>query len=216
MTHPTARRFPQLAPVATVLLLGLLAACNVVPPAEDDPTKYFILSDPPAAAVQAPAPAAGAVRIGLREIKLESYLKKREMVVRTGENEVEFRDFRRWAEPLDAAISRIVRLRLLEAPEVALVATEPFRGDQQVDYTVAIDVRRCEGALAAPGKFVASFAATVEISTAGDNPRVVSRKLFRAPDAPWDGRDFDRLASLLTADVSALGQDILAGLPARN
>jgi hypothetical protein len=214
MTHLTPRRFNPLVPVGTVLLLGLLAACNVVPPAEEDPTRYFVLSDPVSAAVQAPA--TGAVRIGLMEIKLEDYLKKREMVMRTGENEVEFRDFRRWAEPLDAAVMRIVRLRLLEAPEVAQVATAPFRADQQHDYDVAIDVRRCEGALAAPGKYVASFAATVEISTTGDNPHVVSRKLFAAPDAAWDGRDFDRLASLLSADISALAKDVLASLPAKS
>jgi uncharacterized lipoprotein YmbA len=214
MNHMTPRRFHPLVPVATALLLGLLAACNVVPPAEEDPTRYFVLSDPVAAAVQAPE--AGAVRIGLREIKLESYLKKREMVVRTGANEVEFRDFRRWAEPLDAAVTRIVRLTLLEAPEVAQVGTEPFRPDQQRDFDVAIDVRRCEGAMTGPGKYVASFVATVEISTAGANPHVVSRKRFTAPDAPWDGRDFDRLASLLSADISALAQDVVTGLPAKN
>jgi uncharacterized lipoprotein YmbA len=214
MTHQTPSCLRPLFPCAVALLLTLLAACNVVAPAGDDPTRYFVLSDPVSSAVQAPASVA--VRIGLGEIKLESYLKKREMVVRTGANEVEFRDFRRWAEPLDVAVSRIVRLRLLEAPEVGQVYTSPFPAEQQRDYDVAIDVRRCEGAAAAPGTYTASFSAMVEISTTADNPRVVSRKLFTAPDAAWDGRDFDRLASLLSADASALAQDILAGIPAKN
>ena len=195
-------------------LLALLAACNVVPPAQDDPTRYFVLSDPAGQAVQGPA--AGAVRIGLKSVRLGSYLRRKEMVVRTGDNEVEFRDFRRWAEPLDAAIGRIVRQRLLGAPEVAQVFAEPFPVDQERDFDVSIDVRRCEGSQDPSGKFSASFSATIEVSTTGASPRVVARKLFTAPAAAWDGRDFGQLASLLSADVAALGQEVVAEIPAKN
>ena len=194
--------------------LCLRAACTVVPPPQDDPTRYFVLSD--SSGQQVEAPAAGAVRIGLRSVRLESYLKRKEMVVRTGANEVEFRDYRRWAEPLDAAIARIVRMRLLESPEVAQVVTDPFPLDQERDYDVAIDVRRCEGSLDASGRFKASLSATIEISTSGANAHVVARRLFTAPAAAWDGRDFDRLASLLSSDISALGQDVLAAIPPKN
>jgi uncharacterized lipoprotein YmbA len=214
MTLNTSPRLRALAALAVAGLLGLLCACNVVPPATDDPTRYFILSDPASAVVRTPA--AGAVRIGLKEVKLESYLKKKEMVVRMGENEVEFRDFRRWAEPLEASVVRILRLQLLESPSVAQVYAEPFPPDQEHDYDVTIDVRRCEGSVTASGKYAASFSATIEVSTAGANPRVVSRKLFTAPQAAWDGQDFDRLASLLSADIAALGQEVLAALPPKD
>jgi uncharacterized protein len=214
MTQPILSRLRPLCPFAVVGLLGLLAACNVVPPPEDDPTRYFVLSDPVSTAVAATV--AGGARIGVREVKLESYLKKKEMVVRTGENEIEFRDFRRWAEPLDAAIVRVLRRRLLDAAGVAQVYTEPFPTDQDRDFDVTIDVRRCEGLLTSSGKYVASFAAMVEVSTAGSGAHVVSRKLFTAPDAAWDGKDFDRLANLLSADVSALGQEVLAVISAKN
>jgi uncharacterized lipoprotein YmbA len=214
MTKLNTPRSRPLVSCAVVGLLGLLAACNVVPPPSDDPTRYFILSDPAGAAVQAPA--AGAALIGLKEIHLESYLKRREIVVRTGDNEVQFRDFSRWAEPLESAITRVLRLRLLEAPEVAQVYTAPFPPDFEPDYEVSIDVRRCEGSAASSGRFVASFEATIEVATTGSAPHVVSRKLFSAPDAAWDGKDFDRLANLLSADVAALGQEVVADIPARN
>jgi uncharacterized lipoprotein YmbA len=214
MTQQILPRLRLLFPCAAVGLLGLLAACNVVPPAEEDPTRYFILSDPVSTAVASPS--AGGARIGLREVNLESYLKKKEMVVRTGENEIEFRDFRRWAEPLDAAIVRVLRRRLLEGSGVAQVYAEPFPADRARDFDVTIDVRRCEGLLGPNGKYVASFSAMVEISTSGDSPHVVSRTLFTAPDAAWDGKDFDRLANLLSADVSALGQEVLSGIAAKN
>jgi uncharacterized protein len=203
-------------PAVPGLLLGLLfalAACNVVQPAQDDPTRYFVLSDSGAPAGQA---AAGGLRIGLHAVKLEGYLKRREMVVRTGPNELEFRDFRRWAEPLDAGIARVVRSRLLASPDVAQVLAEPFPVDQDRDYDVSIEVHRCEGSVAPSGKSVATLAATIEISTVGASPRVVARRSFVAADAPWDGSDFDRLAGLLTADVAAMGQEILAAVPPKS
>jgi uncharacterized lipoprotein YmbA len=218
MNHPavkTARQNLVLAAAAASGLLGFLPGCNIVPPVQDDPTRYFVLSDSAALPAEA-SPAAGGVRIGLKSVRLEGYLKRREMVVRSGDNEVEFRDYRRWAEPLDAAIGRALRGTLLASPGVAQVQAEPFALDQDRDFDVSIEVRRFEGAASAPGKFTASFSAMVEVSTAGANPRVVSRKLFVAPDAAWDGRDYDRLAGLLTADVSALGREILSELPAKN
>jgi hypothetical protein len=162
------------------------------------------------------APAAqGGLRIGLRTVRVESYLKNRPMVVRTAANAVTFEDYRRWAEPVDAAIGRVLRTRLVVAPGVAQVYTEPFPFDQARDFDVSIDVIRFEGALAAPGKYVASEQAMIEISTPGANSRVVARKLFVAPEQAWDGKDFDQLAALLTGDVADLGQEILSSLPAK-
>jgi uncharacterized protein len=214
MTPKNHTRPRWLALCAAVAAFGLLAACNVVPPASDDPTRFFVLSDPSSSAPQAPAP--GAVRVGLRAIRLESYLRKKEMVVRTGANEVEFRDYKRWAEPLETAVGRVLRLRLLEEPGVAQVLADPFPVDQERDYDVSVDVRRCEGSVEASGKDSASFSATIEITTADPSPHVIARKLFTAPAAAWDGRDYGQLASLLSADISALGQEIASDLPPKS
>jgi uncharacterized lipoprotein YmbA len=209
---------PLLRPVARCAALGLLAiaGCNIVPPAQEDTTRYFVLSDaglPPVAPGQAPA--AGTLRIGLRTVRLEGYLKGRQMIVRNGANEVRFEDFRRWAEPLDTAITRIVRSRLVASPGVAQVYAEPFPFDQERDYDVSIEVSRFEGAVDANGKFVASLAATIEISTTGANSRVVSRRGFEAPVRGWDGADFDLLAELLNSGVAALSQEVASELPAK-
>ena len=110
----------------------------------------------------------------------------------------------------------MLRAQLLASPEVAQVYTEPFPSDSERDFDVSIEVRRFEGSASGDGRYAACLSAAVEISTAGSNPRVVAHKVFVAPDAPWDGRDYDRLARLLTAGVSALGRDVLADLPGRN
>jgi uncharacterized protein len=202
-----------LASLGAFLLLSALPGCNVVQPAQDDPTRYFVLSDPAAQAAPT-VPSSGAPRLGLKTVRLESYLKHREIVVRTGANELQFKDYRRWAEPLDAAVGRVLRTSLLASPNVAQVLTEPFPFDQQRDFEVSIDVRRCEGVLEGP-RYKAEFSAMVEISTGGQDGKLVARKLFVAPPADWDGTDYDRLASLLSDDVSALGLEIASEIPAK-
>jgi len=209
-TRPSAR---AAAAAAALILLGLASACSIGTPAQDDPTRYYVLADvtPPGASAAAPT----GVRLGIHTPALESYLKKRDIVVRSGANEVDFKDYRRWAEPLEGNIGRLLRAHLLAAPGVASASVEPFPIDQDRDYDIAIEIRHCEGATAADGRSFASFAATIEITSAGPAPQVVVRKVFVAPPAGWDGADYARLASLLSADVAALASEILADLPKR-
>lgn len=212
MSHPNSH-LPRLLALCAAIGILANAGCSIVPPAQEDSTRYFVLSGaelPALSAAQAPT---GALRIGIRNARLESYLNRKEMVVRTGANEVRFEDYRRWADPLDAAVTRIVRSRLLAAPSVAQVFAEPFPFDQARDYDVAIDVVRFEGTMTADGKYSASLAAVVEISTTGAGSHIVSRKLFEAPAEAWDGTDFDRLAALLRADVDLLAQEVASELP---
>lgn len=193
---------------SAVLGLGLLllAGCDIIPAPQADPTRYYVLSD------AGPAPSEAAVtsglRIGLRSVELAGYLKSPDLIVRRGPNELSLQDYARWAEPLDAGIGRLVRDQLRTDPSVARVYLQPFPLDADRDFDVSISVARCEG-----GAGAAHFAATVEISTAGDSPHLVARRTFAAPDAAWDGRDFGQLAGLLSADVQALGKDIIAALP---
>lgn len=215
MNLPNPSRPRSLLRGGLLCLLGAVAGCNVIPPAQEDATRYYILSDPAPPAAQA-APSGTGARIGLRAVRLAGYLKRRDIVVRKGPNEVDFRDFRLWAEPLDAAIARSVRSTLLSSPAVAQVWAEPFPVDQDRDFDVSIEVTRCEGAVTASGKHEASFSAAIEVSTTGANAHVVARRRFDAPDAPWDGTDFERLAALLSGDVAGLGRDVLAAVPAKD
>jgi hypothetical protein len=213
MNAPETRPLAPLLRLVAVSLVAATAACDIVPPAQEDATQYFVLSDPASAASPAEH---GPLRLGIKSVELEGYLKHREIIVRTGENEVAFRDYRRWAEPLDTRISRVVREVLASSPRVGEVAVAPFAFDQKRDYDVSIRVLRCEGARAASGRYDASFSASVEISTTGDDARVVARRTFSAPAQSWDGSNFDQLAGLLSRDAAALGRDILEGVPSKD
>jgi uncharacterized lipoprotein YmbA len=208
MNEPRTSPFGRLA---AAVLLGGLAACDVIPPPQEDATRYYVLSAGPA---QAASPAQGAARVGLKSVKLEGYLRRREMVVRTGANEVAFRDYRRWAEPLESAVARELTAGMLASPSVAQVYAEPFLSGQERDYDVSVEITRLEGD-AQSGRFAASLSAVVVISTAGDSPRVVAHRVFTAPAAAWDGSNYDQLAALLSRDVAELAKAIVADLPPR-
>jgi uncharacterized lipoprotein YmbA len=194
-----------LSPVLLGLGLLLLAGCDVIPPPQADPTRFYVLSDGPPAPAEA---ATSGLRIGLRSVELAGYLKSPDLIVRRGPNELSPQDYARWAEPLDAGIARLVRDQLRADPAVSRVYLQPFPLDADRDYDVGISVGRCEG-----GAGAAHFTAVVEISTAGATPHLVARRTFVAPDAAWDGHDFGQLAGLLSADVQALGKDIVSALP---
>jgi uncharacterized lipoprotein YmbA len=194
--------------------LGLLVAgCNIIPPPTADPTRYYVLSGP-ALTENAVPPAALALRLGLRTVELAPYLRKGTLVVRTGDNEVTFANDARWGVPLEQDITRALRTSLLAAPTVGRVFLPPFPFDGDRDFEVSVQVLRCEGVVAPGGKAATvKFAASIEIATAGVGPQLVARRLFIAPETPWDGKDFAQLAAQLSAAVNALGAEVAAALP---
>ena len=79
-----------------------MAGCNVVPPPQADPTRFYVLASP------APAVPGGVTklkRLNLRPVDVAAYLRSRPIVVRRGDNEVQFRDFARWGEPLEQGVA---------------------------------------------------------------------------------------------------------------
>jgi uncharacterized lipoprotein YmbA len=197
----------------TFLAFGLCALAACLPPPQPDPTRYFVLTGPAPAPTAGGAASADDLRIGLQSVELAKYLKSPDLIVRQGTNELVLQDYARWAEPLDAGIARLLRERLQAVDGVGQIYLQPFPLDANRDYDVAVTVLRCEGATTAGGDHVARFAATIEITTTGDHAHLVTRRTFVAPEAKWDGKDFARLAGLLSADVEALGQEVASALP---
>lgn len=212
--RPIASLLPSSVLWLLASVLGL-AGCTFIPEPKPDPTRYYVLTGPMAVANDAAEPSSPGLRLGLGAVELAPYLKGRSMVVRHGAHELTYNDFARWAEPLDAAISSLMRAQLLASPKVARVTTYPFSFDGERDYYVNIHVTHCEGAQPQPetDAFVARFAATVEIVAAGPEARRVAHRVFTAPAASWDGRDYGALAAALSDAVSALAQEVAAVLP---
>lgn len=208
--------------VSPTFLTGLLCAglaafsfggCKIIPEAAVDATRYFVLNGPVTTDLAVSHPT-GAQQIGLRPVELPGYLRNhKDMVVRTGANELRFQEFALWAEPLDVGVNRVLKERLLATDTIGGVTTYPFSIDIKRDYDVVVRILNCEGLVQRERGSVARFAAAYDIIATGAGGQVVVRRTFTAPDQAWDGENYAALARLLSEAVEKLSADIAANLP---
>lgn len=177
------RRISDLCLLTSVLCL---AGCNVLPEPQPDAVRHFTLSGPVATAPD------GAM---VRQVQLAGHLRGRQMAVRIAPNEVIYNEDVRWAEPLDDAITSVLRARI---------------GAIGAGSIVAVQVQRCE--LARHDGNSVQVAATYAI-TAKDGR--VKRGTFTATPRTWDGRDAGALVGQLRDAVGELGDAIVAALEAK-
>lgn len=212
MPRSSSRRLIGLVLAAAVLAL---AGCSLFPKPAPDPTRHYVLTSP--APVANGIVKKGTLKVGLRAIQIAPYLDGKSMIVRRGENEIDYRDYARWAEPLATGINRMLVARLHVADRVARVFPQPYPFDIARDVDVSISVLRCEGRVLPDGRAVASFSCAVEIvRPSGDKTgagEVLKRAVFEAPETEWRDGDYAALATVLSADVAKLADFIVAALP---
>jgi uncharacterized lipoprotein YmbA len=177
-------RVPVLCLLSSVV--WLLAGCNLLPQPQADTVRNFTLSQPVLA-----APVAGAVQV--RPVQVAGHLRGRPMAVRVTGNEVVYLEDVRWAEPLDEAITQLLRARL---------------GAVGGGATVAVTVSRCE-LVRSEGNAV-QLAATYTITR--PDPVATERGAFTATPRAWDGRDHGGVVALLHDAVVELGDAIAAAV----
>jgi uncharacterized lipoprotein YmbA len=178
------KNFSRAAALAVVLAL---AACNLPQP-QADTARHFTLGDPVAV-----TPVANATHV--RPVQLAGHLRERSMAVRVAEHEVIYLDDVRWAEPLDTAITQMLRLRLAAVAGGA---------------TVSVQVERCE-LVRYEGNTV-QLAATYSIQPAEGGQAAVREGAFTAGRRVWDGKDYGALVGLLHDAVGDLGDAIAAAV----
>lgn len=187
--------------------LALSAGCQILPEAQSDPTRFYVLS----AAAAAATPAAGAPVVRVRAVEVAEYLRGRPMIVRRGGNEIEFREFARWGEPLEAGVGRVIREELLARGAASVVLLPGGRRETATaTFELGLRVLAAEGGSDGSVQFRAGW----ELVTTADGT-VVARGDFRAGGQRWDGKNEAALAASLSEAVAALAGEIAAALPKR-
>ncbi|MCX6955804.1 MAG: ABC-type transport auxiliary lipoprotein family protein [Verrucomicrobia bacterium] len=186
----------------------LLGGCSLLPQAQVDPTRFYVLSfTPPAAPVAAPAEKPPVIH--LRPVELASYIKAKPIIVRRGNNEIEFREYARWGEPLEAGIGRVLREDLMARGAAAAVLGAGLRATEtDYDYALIVRVLACEGGAGG----TVNFRAIWIIASAGTTPKEVARGEVQPTDLHWDGKNEGVLAAELSRAVGLLAADIAGGL----
>jgi ABC-type uncharacterized transport system auxiliary subunit len=176
-------RLPLLGLLAAVS--GLLTSC-LLPKPQADPVRYFTLGG-----LAGTMPAASGAQV--RPVQLAGHLRNRALAVRIAEHEVIYLEAVNWAEPLDAALTRILRNRLSDAGR---------------SITVTVEVQRFELVRSAGNSVQLTATYTLQPAEAGK--AAAQRGVFTAPAHAWDGKDYGVLIGLMRHAANELG-DTLAG-----
>jgi hypothetical protein len=206
------------AGLALLAASALLAGCSFFPKPAPDPTRHYVLTALTPAAVDAAGQ--GKLKVGLRSVQIAPYLDGKAMIVRRGDNEIDYSDYARWAEPLATGINRMLVARLHVSGRVGRVFPQPYPFDVMRDVDVSVSVLRCEGRVRPDGRAVVSFTCAIEIVRVEEKPgaagggQVLFREVFEAPETPWKDGDYAALATGLSEKVAGLADRILSALPA--
>ncbi|MGD8817450.1 MAG: PqiC family protein [Acidobacteriota bacterium] len=120
-------------PLLPCLVLLALAGCGSSPMV----TYYALDAVPPPGAEQAQS------SLGVGPIRFPEYLKRPQIVTRTGVAGLKVDEFNRWGEPLDSAFMRTLTAELGTQLDRILVIEYPFGGGRvEVEYRLLAEVLR--------------------------------------------------------------------------
>src|SRR6185369_17362009 len=113
-----------------LIWLLLLVGCASTGPSE----RFYTLSSAPPSEATTPA----TITVFIAQVAVPEAVDRTPMVIRTGPNQVEIEDFHRWAEPLKAAIPRVLAADLRAELGNARVGIGRFAQGESVDYRVTV------------------------------------------------------------------------------
>lgn len=217
LSRMKTRRFSPLSRPAILACAALaLAGCSLLPTPKKDPTRFYVLTGPTATELNT-GYKKGHLKVGVRSVTVAPYLDGKTMIVRRGPNEIDYRDYARWAEPLATGINRMLVARLHLSDRVQRVFPQPFPFDTTRDVDLQVSVLRCEGLVKADGTATISFMCGIELVRAGEQAgagEVLLREVYEAPETPWQEGDYAELARRLSEEVARVADRVLTALPA--
>jgi uncharacterized lipoprotein YmbA len=116
--------------LSTLLCLALLGGCGSSPRSD-----YYMLT-----ADARGTPRDSGPSLGVGPVSIPEYLATRQIVMSRNAHKLQLAEFDRWAEPLDAGVSRVVAVNLAALMETTRVQTFPWRRDAIPEYGVRITV----------------------------------------------------------------------------
>lgn len=199
------RPFLLLAFLPAVAWTLAMTGCNVIPTAQPDTTRYYVLTTPIRETVEGET--GPRWRVALRPIEVPSFLRGKAMQVRQAGNEIHYAEEARWAEPLDAGLSRVLRESLESRWEVTRVVSS---AGEDHEFEIAVRLLRCEGDRE---KKVARFVAVIEIYPPGAGSERRARETYTMEVPGWDG-SYGQLALKLSEAADGLSARVVTLLRA--
>ncbi len=112
----------------------LLAACSPLTPVKDTSVNHLLDPVVPERRITGASPA-----IAISRPSLPSYLDRQQLVSRSGNGQLQMNSYHLWAEPLDAAISRITAINLGRLKNSLNI--QPVENFVTLDYQSLLEIR---------------------------------------------------------------------------
>jgi hypothetical protein len=148
--------------------------------------------------------------IGLRPVRIPSYIDRPQIMVRTGRNELAISESNLWAEPLDENIARVISRNLETLTCAEVVNILPAGRSGPADYTLRIQVAAFEGGPGGEAVLEAGWTLSK-----GESRRTITSQRSRFTK-PVPGDDYTYLVSAYSELVARLSGEIaraIADLP---
>ena len=121
--------------IVTGLCLVLITGCGVT-----KPSKYYLLTpveQSSSGTLRAPAKV-----LGIGPVAFPAYLDRPQIVLRSGDNQLDYAESHRWAEPLKAAFSHTLSENLSIMLPLERTVIYPWSRSTVLDYQVIVNVSR--------------------------------------------------------------------------
>jgi len=137
------------------LILFVLTGCGVTSP----PSHFYVLSPMAEMATeQKKITDSDSISISIGPVSLPKYLKKQQIVTRSGSNELQLAEFDRWAGKIEEDIGRVIAENLAYLLSTDRVLSYPAIEAVEADYTIAMDISRFDGNLEGNVELIARWA----------------------------------------------------------
>jgi len=183
-----------LAVLAAVGLLAAVAACSTTPP-----SRFFILSPVQESASSRNVPESMVLR--LAPVHLPEYLNRPHIITRLGPNRLHLAELDKWAEPLDANVTRVLASNLRSRLKAEVVASPSYPADQG-DVRVQVRVERFDWGPDTTATLIAKWTA----SWNGSRRTRVLRETTSVRNG--QGQGYEAAVSAMSRNLDDLASDI--------
>ena len=203
----------------TVIFLSLLSSlvllgssgCFSLGQGEVQPTLYYTLEPVDL------SPAGGAASndpfvVGLERIEVPSYLDRREIVVRTGDNELRYTERHLWAERPSDSLQRLLSMNIeRQASMTTEVHSLPWPDHSDPEWVVQLNIESFEGQERPSTELLLEATWTIQSTEDGT---IAKQGHYRASNLDWRKGNYSSLARGLSQGLTDLGRLIAKDLEA--
>jgi uncharacterized lipoprotein YmbA len=183
--------------------VAVLAACGSSPK-----VSYYTLGT--AGIENSPVvPGRAGYTVAVGPVNLPEVVDRQELVTRLGANEVALNGERRWAEPLESAIPRVIAAHLTHSLGEQQVLAYPYSAIDTADYRVIVDIQRFDSEMRSGAMIDAIW--TIRRMSQKDGEAKASRSHIR--EAPV-GDGYEALVAAHSRALATLSGEIAEAIRA--